>query len=132
MVKLWKICLEIKILLWLASDLPKKPVISRISEFQPSLHIHYPWPKSLSMCYLSFPPNLSSCDLGVFTATCFMTSPYVTLSTLQVSLSEYSNPYKSWGLGLLSSVIHLKPRSQHLRNQMGRSSELTFIIICIL
>ena len=43
MVKLRKICLEIKILLRLASNLPKKPIIGRISDFWPCLSIHYPW-----------------------------------------------------------------------------------------
>ena len=43
MVKLWKTCLEIKILLGLATDLPKKPIIGLISDFWPCLHIHYPW-----------------------------------------------------------------------------------------
>jgi hypothetical protein len=42
MVKLWKICLENKILLRLATDLPKKPNIGRISDFWPCLSIHYP------------------------------------------------------------------------------------------
>jgi hypothetical protein len=35
--------LEIKILLRLATDLPKKPINGWISEFWPCLHIHYPW-----------------------------------------------------------------------------------------
>ena len=33
------------ILLRLAADLPKKPIIGRISDFWPYLHIHYPWSK---------------------------------------------------------------------------------------
>ena len=47
MVKLRKICLEIKILLRLASNLPKKPIFGRISDFWPCLSIHYPCPKSI-------------------------------------------------------------------------------------
>ena len=43
MVKLWKICLKINILLRLSADLPKRPNIGRVFDYQPSLHIHYPW-----------------------------------------------------------------------------------------
>jgi hypothetical protein len=38
--KLEKTCMEIKILLRLATDLPKKPIIVRISDFGPCLDIH--------------------------------------------------------------------------------------------
>ena len=39
-LKLEKNCLLIMILLRLATDLPKKPIIGRISDFRPCLHIH--------------------------------------------------------------------------------------------
>ena len=89
MLKLWKICLNIRILLRLSADLPKKPIIGWIFDFWPCLSIHYPCLNSylidLSLCFFII---ISSTPLTIVTLL-KMTAAFVLNSQFFIYLYPY-------------------------------------------
>ena len=110
MVKLWKICLEIKILLRLSADLPKRPNIGRIFDFQPSIHIHYPCKKFIANTIF---PWIVSVETILFWIWPYVLWPLLTVHTSEETIQgrklfKGGNYLKKYGSITNMGLCHLK------------------------